>query len=401
VSPKREQLVLRLGAELHSALVDGRDPRTVPLERAEVLTLHAGLQRYLEPGAGAFVADTEHRRRLVRCGRVLEDVLGVSMPWPALGLNAAERVWRTLARRAEGGRGLRKAEQVVGLLFAAADWLRQCRLIDRDAGPTASRAWRRRLKHEWSQVAGVDLREPERPRYSVDEARALLRAATDPRVDARIRLALLLGPELRLGALITRVRRSMLDLRLGTGVGYGTVRIPGSATKRGVSVALDAAARAELDAALSTGHLRELEAEYRAQGIDYPLFPGGRARGGRFLAIEAVAPMSLTTLRTRFRELEDLAGIPHVPGRLWYGLRRIAADEAARLGARAGERVLDELGGWTPTSVRGSRYLEREAAHVRHEADVLRLKVRHALRTPSADGPRRHLRRIRPDVDAS
>jgi len=45
-----------------------------------------------------------------------------------------------------------------------------------------------------------------------------------------------------------------------------------------------------------------------------------------------------------FKKSEACAGVPHVKGRGWYGLRRVAADLAEEITTDA--RVKDCLGGW-------------------------------------------------------
>ncbi|GMV05277.1 MAG: hypothetical protein AMXMBFR53_15560 [Gemmatimonadota bacterium] len=376
ILPDAERRALRLGAELHAALQEGRDPGSVVLARGPALGLHDGFARYLDVGSGAFAVDSRHRRALVRMATRIEGLLGAGLPWAALGPDAAERVWRALAAKSRAGEGRSGAEQAVRLLLAAAAWLRLRGLIPAAAGPTPVPRWRHRLALEWQQLTGRAASAPTRPRYSLDEARALLRAAERPATDPRLRLALLLaGPELRLAQFVQHVRRSDLDLSLG----FGVVELRGRGTKGGAIVALDARARAAVDAALTDGHLADLEAAYRGAGEDYALFPGGRTVAGRYPAgRRPLRAMSTSTLRAAYRVLEAAAGVTHRAGRGAHGLRRTAAQLASEQCAET--PLLDALGGWQGGGVRERCYLDADAESVVRRTHQLRARVRAELR---------------------
>src|SRR5439155_884859 len=67
--------------------------------------------------------------------------------------------------------------------------------------------------------------------------------------------------------------------------------------------------------------------------------------------------------------------------RAWYGVRRIATDEAPRY--TSDRRVLDKLGGWTPGSP------TREGEYQNHQNELLIAEtaaVRRAWRTGASDG---------------
>jgi hypothetical protein len=380
ILPDAERRALRLGAELHAAHKEGRDPGSVELAGGPALTLRDGFARYLSVGFGAFAVDSRYRRGLVRTARRLESLFGASLPWAALGPDAAERIWRALAAGSRAGTGRSGAEQAVRLLLAAAAWLRLRGLIPAAAGPTPVPRWRHRLALEWQQLTGRAASAPTRPRYSLDEARALLRAAERPATDPRLRLALLLaGPELRLAQFVQHVRRSDLDLSLGSGLGFGVVELRGRGTKGGAIVALDARARAAVDAALTDGHLADLEAAYRGAGEDYALFPGGRTVAGRYPAgRRPLRAMSTSTLRAAYRVLEAAAGVTHRAGRGAHGLRRTAAQFASEQCVEA--PLLDALGGWQGRGVRERCYLDADAESVVRRTHQLRARVRAELR---------------------
>ena len=70
--------------------------------------------------------------------------------------------------------------------------------------------------------------------------------------------------------------------------------------------------------------------------------------------------------RIAFNEVEEIARAPHVVGRGWYGLRRIAADMVET--ETADDRVKDRLGGWQDSETRKRIYQDRETQLLRAEA---------------------------------
>jgi len=68
------------------------------------------------------------------------------------------------------------------------------------------------------------------------------------------------------------------------------------------------------------------------------------------------------------------AGVEHVPGRGWYGLRRIAVDAAKEAGiSREG---LQQHGGWSDTQVADRIYADQTATYAGKEAADVRAKIR-------------------------
>ncbi|MQA92107.1 MAG: hypothetical protein GEU90_18090 [Gemmatimonas sp.] len=96
---------------------------------------------------------------------------------------------------------------------------------------------------------------------------------------------------------------------------------------------------------LATGYLAEAEAAYRRSEVEeYFLFPAGRLRQGKASVEQCqVQPLGPTAVRDMFRHVEDVAGVPHQPGRAFYGLRRQATDLAPEFAQDA--RVLNRLSG--------------------------------------------------------
>ncbi|GMV04682.1 MAG: hypothetical protein AMXMBFR53_09620 [Gemmatimonadota bacterium] len=390
VDPNLEREILRRASALHRDLIAGTlDPR--PADR---LTVAAGVDRFLAIGPGANAVRTRRYDDLRRAGRVIEEHLGSSTPWSALGLDTGPRLWRSLAeqvRRKGDGSGLAGTEFTVGALFQIADWLRGRGLISAAACPRPPR-WKEALRQDWRQItcnARPPLRGSGADRYSVDELRRLLVHAR--RVDPRLDLALALGLEGRLGQVIAGVHRRDLDLSNSGAWGHGRVRIPGNGGKHGTIIDLDAPLRERVERELADGYLRALETAHQlGQLADYPLMPaGGLVRGliPAPLRSARVRAWSKASLSRAWRQLELLAGVPHVRGRGWRGVRKALADLAWELGTSArtpaGGRimvdgqVLDELGGWARGSATRERvYRARQDAHVQRAVADLRRAVR-------------------------
>ena len=130
------------------------------------------------------------------------------------------------------------------------------------------------------------------------------------------------------------------------------------------------------------GYLANYEGAWRAGEIDdYYLFPGSKMRmldetGRRWTrrVRSNVKPLSRDGARVAFQELEEIAKVPHVAGRGWYGLRRIAADMAET--ETTDDRVKDRLGGWQDSETRKHIYQDRETQELRAEAANVRRRLR-------------------------
>jgi hypothetical protein len=220
-------------------------------------------------------------------------------------------------------------------------------------------------------------------------------------VDPRIRLAIEIAAECRTGQVL-RCTRSMLTLSeaepaaddvLPVGA-LGRIIIPGAGKKHGEVVIFAPKQRRTVDDALA-GYLANYEAAYRAGELaDYALFPGSRMRmlddtGRRWTRRLRgdVKPMSRDGARAAFQALEAIAGAEHVPGRGWYGLRRIAADMAES--ATTDDRVKDRLGGWQDSETRKHIYQDRETDELRGQAGNVRRQIRLGvgLLSPATSAP--------------
>jgi hypothetical protein len=416
-----ERATQQLQAKLLTEQVDGtrsspppslERPAPEPTSKPTALTLREGFDLTLHPTEGKYPSTmtrrygemVKFRDRLFGIGGA-EPLIDASLPWTAIESKHARALWRTIIDRYVRARGQefgpRAAENFVDAIYSVAAWLRAEHHIPSDAARPPE-LWRKRLKDEWTQRTGERPVSPHRPRHTEAEYRRLFAVLTDPRVDPRLRLAIELAAECRTGQVL-RCTRRMLTLTDVSPAEYeqlpagslGEIAIPGTGKKHGEVVVFTPEQRRAVDDALA-GYLANYEMAYRAGDLeDYLLFPGSRMRpldesGRRWRRRlrDGVKPLTRDGARAAFIQLEKIAGVPHVEGRGWYGLRRIATDLAET--ATTDDRVKDRLGGWQDSETRKHIYQDRETAHLRIEAAKVRRQIRlgiDALPTPTADTP--------------
>lgn len=334
------------------------------------LTIADGFARAFDPSTGKYPVTTDHRKEVARERDRVIAWWGAETAWADIRRSDLRRLWRgrIAELRADGETGLRGAEVTVARVLAVAQWLRDEELIPATAC-VPSRHWKQELRSDWLQLTGErTLPTPERPRYTLDESRAILRVARA--IDERYALLIALGAELR-GGQVIRARRSDLDLDAGT------FTVWGRGHKRGELVKLTAGQLRAVREALASGYLRDLE----AHAPDYPLFPAGQMPGGRSGKPRATVarhltatPMDMSAMRTFHAAAETKAEIAPVKGRSLYGLRRAAVDTAKALGAS--REGLQHLGGWADNQMADRIYAEQEQDYARDEARELRAKIR-------------------------
>lgn len=344
------------------------------------LTLRDGFLALLDHQTGKFSTPTRRWDEVRRAQGKLEKFLGPGRSWTTIVPADARRVWRSLAEEAKksGAGGARQTEVTVDAMYSTANWLRDEERIPMTAA-IAPKRWRVRLYEDWEQIVGrVD--EPDRPRHEADEMVLLFAKAHDPRVDPRFGLAFDLGGEQRLGQVL-RCWRSDLDLTLvaldailgGAPGTLGMLRVKGRGKKKASPILLTASQRAATDAALS-GYLSHFENAFRAGEVaDYPLFPAGRFKEGKAKLVATPKSLSRDGARKMFKELEGIAGITHVPGRSWYGVRRTATDLAEDI--MKDERVLNSITGHRDSATRRT-YQDHERREILVRAAETREKVR-------------------------
>jgi integrase len=367
---------------LFQEIVTGRPAGGAPAggaEESSYLTLQKALDRALKVPTGMYVVDDAHVRSMRRVSKLLVEALGPRFSIGDLTAATAEAVWRHILgqARAAGGEvaGYGKAEKAVALLYTVARWIHE-RNPKEAPGTNPKRGWESKLRAEWEKAFGVKLPDAKKLRYTREEARALFRNLH--KADPRVQLAIQLGAELRAGQ-VSRSMRSHLDLGEVGAFGLGTFEVEGRGKKHGEIVHLTPAQRAFVDQCLGPeGHLHELEEAYQEGRIpDYCLWQKGRIHKGRIPLQRHLAspgPMDPGSLINLFREFEKAAGVTHVHGRDFHGLRRVMTDIAEDY--TGDSRELDRLTGHAVSSTRSTIYQDRHKEEFREGAASVRARMR-------------------------
>lgn len=310
------------------------------------LTLREGVEIALatDPGGVYLGAARQHAdaARLVR--RLAKDFLPGDALWDAVrsdDVMAGVTAWIAASARQHQARltadaarssvtsptpSPRSLEIAVAALTKIARWLVQSGrvskdhvLVPEDWHAQLGRAWEKQFKQKHT---------PRRPRHKAADIAKLLRSA-DEYGDPRFKLLFDVGAELRLGQLLACNRTDLNIERRGASFRI-TLHIPQQGSKPGTDIELDDAQGERVRAILASGYLSKLEREYQmATRQDYPLFPGGKLRGGFITPRKRLSRWNRRSALDAFHELEKHVGITPVPGRGWYGVRRTMIDVAA------------------------------------------------------------------------
>lgn len=369
--------------EKYAELLLGLPADQRPVAPVAPLTILQALELACDKETGCYPKDSPHRREVSRELRHASRILGERLPFNAIRKTHLVKLWRNRHAElaAKGEVGARGAEVTVARLLAIAEWLRDDNRIDE----VACKAWKD-WKSQMRTEAGAP--DPYRPRHTREDALAIMAVADQ--VDPRLGLAMAIGAELR-GGQVVRCRRSDLTLEVDS-ESWGTCRVGGRGKKRGTVVHLTRKQREAVDRALA-GYLAPLE----SMAIDYPLFPAGKLAGRKAVGGETkggvrrgytmegselharpeqaeAAPIGASILDDWFREAEQLAGVEHVPGRSWYGLRRVFLDKAVEEGLS--KEALMEHGGWADTQVPEQIYRNKVKTKAGREARDARSRYR-------------------------
>ncbi len=352
-------------------------PAPVVLVDAEPLTLGRTWLLVSHPKTGQYPKDSPHRREVARELKNAVRILGADVPWTTID----KATYTTLMRqrvdelRAAGYAAYRGAEITMQRMHAVAVWLRDNEHIPAGAAVPSSR-WKDLLSSYVEASHDGRLPEPARPRYTLEQMRALLVKAWE--VDPRFGFLMALGAEQRLGQ-VARCMRSDLNLE------HKTLQVPGRGKKRAPVILLTDGQMEAVRRALG-GYLARMEASC----ADYALFPGVKLRraakkiegkykraGEPFAdprTMAHAAPVTGTGIRKWFRLTEARCGIPHVVGRGGYGVRRVAVDAVKAAGiSREG---LKSHGGWSSTQIPDAIYADQDAEYARQEAMEKRAEIR-------------------------
>lgn len=355
------------------ALVRGES--TAAGEERAPLTIGEARALIVDPKTGKYPHVSGHRKETERALAFAASVWGSGRAWNTIKRADLRQLGRARIDEllARGKRGLRGAELTVQRVLTVAQWLRDEELID-EAAAVAKSHWKNELRDYWIEAAGKpELPTPDRPRYTIEEFRAILRAAW--KTDRRLGLLLEVGAEQRLGQ-VARVHRSMVS------DDFSRIRIPSRGQKKGAVLHLTPAQSAAVRFEVTTSYLSDLEAARAAGTIaDYPLFPAGQMPGGRSGAPKATVDRHATakhmdrrTVVALFTATETAAGVKHVPGRGAYGLRRVAVDEAKA--RKISRDAMREHGGWSDNQMPDSVYADQDAERFRDEARDVRADIR-------------------------
>jgi hypothetical protein len=396
IDPDKEQAARALTIARHRALTSGLAPQ----EAAPTgpLTLATGLARVLDPKSGKYPTVDEHVRNVRRAHGIIVTHLGGDVRWSDVRHAHYRKLWRAMAHEhvKSGAFGRRWTEMVCECFGAAARWLQQEGLIEPGEGEPA-RGWKGAMRKEWGEITGEGAAsaKPKKPRLAPAEVAALFTAAPpravrpadvaandEEEADPRVWLALEIGAELRIGQ-VRRVRRSHIEAAPDGKEPLYAVDVHGRGKKLGEYVILTEDQRAALRWALEHGYLADLERAYAAGEIaDYHLFPTGHfvtellpdGRAVKRARLEHGAkPIGRRALADQWARLERLAGVAHLPGRLWYGARRRQADAADE--ANVSPQAKLGLGGWSKESTREG-YLEDDRVKRARAAAEARVLIR-------------------------
>jgi hypothetical protein len=347
--------------------------------KEDLVTVGTAFALYHEPERGGVrgAATTIHRHKFTR--REWERWLGVDTPWNAITPADVEGLIRKYKDRDMAP----TARELLKNLRACYNWLRKKRGLRHLNDPTES----------LSIAEVMEGHTPNRPRYTPEEARKIVavRDAVDPRF--ALLVALMDDSGARREAL-RRMMRSNVDTPLtfdpGDRAPHGWIVLPALKGQVPGPTFLTAFQRREIDRAL-TGYLSELERIYQETKLDYPLFPAAKVRstanevvhphawkddGGTWRPgqTKAYEPISRGSTRDWLIEAEQKAGVQHVEGRGWHGIRRAVSDyleEATDLA------TLTTAMGWSSQSVPESIYLEKGKLEKRGRAREAMEKKRH------------------------
>lgn len=387
IIPEREIEAQQATVKRHATLRSGlsaEDVATGPL------TLGAGFRKVLHQKDGKYVGQSDHIRDMTRYSNRILAILGNNLHWNHVRHAHYRKLWRELAEQSKKSDyyGLRQADQVVGLLQSASRWL-QAEGYTEPGSALPAPGWKQTMVREWEEIVRRPPPKLHQPRYTEEESARLWAALAAPGVDPRLWLGMEIGAELRLGQ-VPRSHRS--DITWTAEGELYAVEVHGKGKKKGEVVVLTPEQAGVLRYHMATGYLRRYEEEHQAGRMaDYPLLPGGYLHyweKGRKLPYP-VAPMENadhtatdTQLKGWWKKLESAAGVPHMEGRRWYGMRRLQSDLAEDVETDA--RVLNKMGAWTHTATR-ERYQEKGRTRIQEKAAVARRKIRPGKHLPDTE----------------
>jgi hypothetical protein len=342
-------------------------PGSAPMNPQLTLTLQTGFDLAFAKESGMFDDHAAlHYKEMVRYKDRVIEALGAHRTWDSIVPSDYETLWRRMTKRylEEGLGGKTATLRCLVILKQTAAWLAGNRHTPKGSAEPDPK-WEERFEKSWADMTG-ERRGPKKPRHTPEEMGRLLMAAMAGKGDPRLCLLFLLAAEARLGQAV-RGMRSWLDLGEVGARSLGTFWVPDFGKKTGVIIDLTPETRGYVDAAMTTGYLRDLETAHRAGKLaDYPLFPGLRLVGG-FARLDAKKPLGKRAMTDIWHEFERLAGVPVVALRGWYGIRRAGTNLARDV--EKDNTILNNITGHKSTKTReGYQELRRPEDAVRQSA---------------------------------
>lgn len=363
-----------LDNEPKTPTTSGAEAATKVTETAnEITDLQTAFSRYFALGTGRYVADSRQRRDERGMADDIMEYWPSTSPITAIRTKSFRELWRWMASQHFEGRsrevivgrkrqlkkesdtsrrrvrvmrwgGLRHVERSVRLV---AKLLRYCAEKESwESVPPLPDDWKADMQKDWESYAtqaGVRLIRPDpisREHTAVESVRLYSRISEFPQ---RLHVMMEIAPLWRWGQAL---RLHRLDYRPDLGR-YGALNCEGRGAKWGAWMWLTEWQRMVLDWALGS-FLSPWEERFQDRRIhNYWLFPAGRLNS-RKLHLSMVH-LTEPGLRLQFNEAERIAGIKHVPGRGWYGLKRRAQNILEDLG-RGDDRIAGLLTGFEQES---------------------------------------------------
>lgn len=303
----------------------------------EALTVEEAFSLFLDEDTGG---TRDLSQSAVRNYRIAERewvaFLGPDRPWNRiLPADVEALAFRVAAKHPS------KAQMMVKNLRSVRNWLATKRRMRGLENPTEFFPWEDLSK----------LIKPKQERYTEAEMEKLLAVRDD--IDPRFALMLVIAAEAGPRSKAIRLwMRSHLDAPIRPEptpeqAPNGWTYLPALKGQEPPLIFLTAFARREIDKAL-TGYLRELEARWQDEGIDYPMIPGARIADATDKVVRldqpgADRPIGDNNPKSWLRDAERVAKVKHVTRRGWHGLRRLWTD---RVEDTAGLDVAAVAGAW-------------------------------------------------------
>lgn len=369
MQPELMVRLVRVGAAMAAAVARDKSPEFVEAARERALAmldapvasltlpggwgLKDGIEHYFShPGTSSKDQRADERRAVERLLPWIRQEAHIEvwaqLDWPAVqkGLKAwADNTLAELRRHEAGmapatGRQMKANAASTGLPYCStakraamtlvriASWL-HAQKPESGASPLTVENVSQDVQKIWQSTFQTGTK-GEKPRHDPLEYQRLIVGLYDPAtpIDPRARLAFLMNVERRTGQ-VRRVMRTDITMEHGRPFAF-RISATGNKKTNDLYLFVDRAAE-ELELALTSGYLCKYEEAYKQGKIkNYPIFLQGKLTDEGYIRFDPKkllkAPYNERSLLEEFRALEKHCNIEPIPGRGWYGLKRLAAD---------------------------------------------------------------------------